>query len=78
MNKHSIRYVLILVAAIAAAALIVVRFDDVCEIFSTVCQALQPLAVGAVMAYLLNFIAFIFTEQSMIYKNAGKLFSNGF
>lgn len=28
-----------------------------CEIFSTVCQALQPLAVGAVMAYLLNFIA---------------------
>ena len=57
MNKHSIRYVLILVAAIAAAALIVVRFDGVCEIFSTVCQALQPLAVGAVMAYLLNFIA---------------------
>ena len=50
MNKHSIRYVLILVAAIAAAALIVVRFDGVCEIFSTVCQALQPLAVGAVLA----------------------------
>lgn len=46
-----------MVAAIAAAALIVVRFDGVCEIFSTVCQALQPLAVGAVMAYLLNFIA---------------------
>ena len=78
MNRHTIRYALILIAALAVAALAVARFDGLCSIFSTVWSALEPLAIGAVLAYLLNFIAFIFTEQSMVYKNAGKLFSNGF
>ena len=57
MNRHSLRYALILVAALAAAALAVARFDDVCSILSTVWSALEPLAIGAVLAYLLNFIA---------------------
>ena len=57
MNRHSIRYALILVAAIAVAALAVARFDGLCSIFSTVWSALEPLAIGAVLAYLLNFIA---------------------
>lgn len=57
MNRHTIRYALILVAALAVAALAVARFDGLCSIFSTVWSALEPLAIGAVLAYLLNFIA---------------------
>lgn len=57
MNRHTIRYALILVAALAVAALAVARFDDLCSILSTVWSALEPLAIGAVLAYLLNFIA---------------------
>lgn len=57
MNRHSIRYALILVAALAVAALVVARFDGLCSILSTVWSALEPLAIGAVLAYLLNFIA---------------------
>ena len=57
MNRHTIRYALILVAALAVAALAVARFDDLCSIFSTVWSAFEPLAIGAVLAYLLNFIA---------------------
>lgn len=57
MNRHTIRYALILVAALAVAALAVARFDGLCSIFSTVWSAFEPLAIGAVLAYLLNFIA---------------------
>ena len=57
MNRHTIRYTLILVAALAVAALVVARFDGLCSILSTVWAALEPLAIGAVLAYLLNFIA---------------------
>ena len=57
MNRHTIRYALILVAALAVAALVVARFDGLCSILSTVWAALEPLAIGAVLAYLLNFIA---------------------
>lgn len=57
MNRHTIRYALILVAALAVAALAVARFDGLCSIFSTVWSALEPLAIGAVLAHLLNFIA---------------------
>lgn len=57
MNRHTIRYALILIAALAVAALAVARFDGLCSIFSTVWSALEPLAIGAVLAYLLNFIA---------------------
>ena len=57
MNRHTIRYALILVAALAVAALAVARFDGLCSIFSTVWSALEPLAIGAVLAYQLNFIA---------------------
>lgn len=57
MNRHTIHYALILVAALAVAALAVARFDGLCSIFSTVWSAFEPLAIGAVLAYLLNFIA---------------------
>ena len=57
MNRHTIHYALILIAALAVAALAVARFDGLCSIFSTVWSALEPLAIGAVLAYLLNFIA---------------------
>ncbi|WP_456031623.1 AI-2E family transporter [Senegalimassilia anaerobia] len=57
MNRHTIRYAPILVAALAVAALAVARFDGLCSIFSTVWSAFEPLAIGAVLAYLLNFIA---------------------
>ena len=57
MNRHTLRYALILVAALAVAALAVARFDGLCSILSTVWAALEPLAIGAVLAYLLNFIA---------------------
>ena len=50
MNRHTIRYALILVAALAVAALAVARFDGLCSIFSTVWSALEPLAIGAVLA----------------------------
>lgn len=57
MNRHTIRYALILVAALAVAALAVARFDGLCSIFSTVWSAFEPLVIGAVLAYLLNYIA---------------------
>lgn len=57
MNRHTIHYALILVAALAVTALAVARFDGLCSIFSTVWSAFEPLAIGAVLAYLLNFIA---------------------
>lgn len=63
MNRHTIRYALILVAALAVAALAVARFDGLCSIFSTVWSALEPLAIGAVLAYLLNFIAAALESQ---------------
>ena len=50
MNRHTIRYALILIAALAVAALAVARFDGLCSIFSTVWSALEPLAIGAVLA----------------------------
>ena len=49
MNRHSIRYALILVAALAVAALAVARFDGLCSILSTVWSALEPLAIGAIV-----------------------------
>lgn len=57
MNRNNLRFLLVSVMAIALAALIVVRFDDVCSVAGSVWQAIEPLAVGAVIAYLLNFIA---------------------
>ena len=53
MNRHTIRYALILVAALAVAALAVARFDGLCSIFSTVWSAFEPLAIGAVRPSLL-------------------------
>ena len=71
MNRHTIRYALILVAALAVAALAVARFDDLCSILSTVWSALEPLAIGAVLAYLLNFIAAALESRWFPRSNSG-------
>lgn len=57
MSKHALRTYLPVIIALAVASLIVLRFDDVCGIVGTVWSAVEPLAVGAVLAYLLNFVA---------------------
>lgn len=57
MSKHALRTYLPVIIAFAVASLIVLRFDDVCSIIGTVWSAVEPLAVGAVLAYLLNFVA---------------------
>ena len=56
MNKPNLRFALIVIAAAALAALCVARFDDVCALANTAWGAFEPLVVGAVLAYLLNFV----------------------
>ncbi len=56
MNKPNLRFALIVIAAAAFAALCVARFDDVCTLASTAWGAFEPLVMGAVLAYLLNFV----------------------
>ena len=65
MNRHTIRYALILVAALAVAALAVARFDGLCSIFSTVWSAFEPLAIGAVLAYLLQMVSYVILRKKM-------------
>lgn len=57
MNRNSLRFAFIVIVGAALAALCVARFNDVCGIIGTVWGAFEPLVVGAVLAYLLNFIA---------------------
>ena len=53
------------------AALAVARFDGLCSIFSTVWSAFEPLAIGAVLAYLLNFIAAALESRWFPRSNSG-------
>ena len=72
MSKHALRTYLPVIIALAVASLIVLRFDDVCGIVGTVWSAVEPLAVGAVLAYLLNFVA-AFWESVWFPKNTKSL-----
>lgn len=55
-KKTIVRWGLAALAAVAAAALVVVRFDDVLSVLGAVWQVLVPLLLGAVVAYLLNLV----------------------
>jgi len=54
-----------LVAIVAVAALIVLRFDSVMKIFGTIWGIAVPLLVGACFAYLLNFLMWKMISLSM-------------